>query len=483
MNFCDELCCYGEFCNNQGKFDINFSRYHKICHFHLPYISPQSEITCSYCNSVCRVIEEVLEKSKKSLPLCFICKQEYTYNEFTNIGYNCYVNRRCPTCHHITRNVEDRINCGHKFCNMCKSSCILCDAICLGCSKIGYEIHKSNCGHNMCLDCYNKECNECKKILMCTTCERLDFYQKDFASHYQCYSCRTKEEPCPSCKNFSKVFIRSCGHMACSFCDKSPCSLCIPCFKCKIPSILYQKNCQHSFCNSCYPENCPACCPIHKIEYSILSCSHFYYCQQCNQNQLCPTCTSAMALNQNPSDSSHDEEKALNSNSNNNLTHNEKNLGLPHEGQLTIQSNLPEFTNLFSYDTVRLSFTGSNLPLAKNLKGSTQERHLPLDEKQLSCPNCGKDAACYTLECLHQGCMDCPNKKKCFECERKTATCKNCKKKIQTRAVFLCGHYACSKCIKSFCKSCNQNEEKSSCIECSKPKKLCKVLKNDVISI
>lgn len=501
MKFCDVYCCF-ENCDNQGVYQFNFSKYHKSCKAHLNNIALYQSITCSYCKSNCRVINAIVS----ARPLCEICSVENTENEYTNLCLNCYKQKRCTTCFHITKKPSSR-DCGHEYCEVCVEKCFICNSICNVCLTQDYSIAKSNCGHSMCSNCSSKECSACYKGILCVKCRKNCYFKEwvnsSFAGEnnslmndWVCKDCGDFEAKkmwtlCQNCNNREIVKKRECSHDYCKNCCNDPCSTCQPCNYCQNYSSLVSKPCSHQFCSKCSYYPCPYCCQVHNKLFNIPECTH-PFCSLCQEVSYCTICQPTYRLQESHDKPDNETVQPLNQGLNEYEVLPDINEEQVNKEKVDEPSEEYKFEELNQTRLDPYSLNNKNKnpkpqrPISEQFREPydnkdyyTDYQNTTIDPKMTACENCGKYGRKRQFKCYHMACEFCVARQTCKACQDITKTCIMCPKKAQKLALFECGHDACWECIEKVCKYC-KSTKKSKCYNCNKNKNLKRMLNTTV---
>lgn len=318
MNFCDTYCCFGDqTCQSPGEFPFNYSKYHRICQSHIYSISNLQSLTCSYCKSSCKIIPEILNLSIPKLPgtgYCFICKTNERYNKSTNLCYDCYANKRCPTCFHITSNTEVR-ECGHHFCHICETSCFLCFRICNVCFKESENLCKYECGHFRCKDCVEAPCRGCMNMAICETCGKDMEIEANSQDQFICTSCENLKNIiqtaiCANCFAHGEIITRDCNHECCLKCQDLTCQLCIKNQEIIKPQETIEKQLKNESLEEFIEimpkdslenhirdkKNCPNCKENCEGQIYKMFCTH-EGCSNCYNKRKCSICLNEKCIN------------------------------------------------------------------------------------------------------------------------------------------------------------------------------------------
>lgn len=502
MKFCDVYCCF-ENCENKGVYPFNFSRYHKICDIHQGYILNSESIICSYCQANCRIIKAIAIGK----PLCVICNRENTVHDYTNLCFDCYNSKRCSTCFHISKKPQFR-ECGHEYCEVCIEKCFICNNICDVCFEQDTTNTKYNCGHLRCSNCIYKNCEACKKEILCVRCNKNGYFQG--SENYQtalnenrvnledynwvCRDCRYTEAKnlftlCQNCNTLGLVAQRECLHDYCQNCFKT-CNLCEFCTYCSNYSSLTSKPCSHQFCGNCIFYPCPYCCKFHNTLFTFPDCSHAF-CSLCQNVNYCLICQKVDIAQQVDIKSNIEAKNEISSFANSEIKDHK---AIPDErGNINkshnIENNMEMHNNLAIIgDPYSLKLNERKLS-AKSVHISNQNeiykelvcQTLTIRNSRTKCINCGSFGNTRFFACNHTACEYCFAKQFCKLCQKNFKSCIMCPKKAQQLALLGCGHDACWKCLEKECKFCTNS--KATCINCNKYRYLKKKLNNLVFFI
>lgn len=252
-------------CKEPGEHSVNFSKYHRVCGYHLNALSncQRSNIECIYCESFVIVIRHQ----------CNFCLQGLAMTQISQ--------------------------CGHYICQNCDpSSCKLCEMfykVCKNCQKYSDHCTSLNCPHMLCPRCSIKSNGKCQNCLLpCSKCKSIEEVlirecgsQECSKCYYKCENClesrlrastfkptnsSIKNEPkeevkktakklenCIMCGERSELVTRKkCKHLVCTQCINKNCVVCEDfeaCCKCNSRGSLESHGCGHKFCQKCFKKN------------------------------------------------------------------------------------------------------------------------------------------------------------------------------------------------------------------------------------